>query len=312
MARLSKYLLALRTLALIGLTACAPQNVDVEPPRARPEAGSLQVYSSPVPSSTPLPPTPVPTYTPLPTATPHLYLIKKGDTLGSISLEFGISIEALMRANPEISPSAMSVGDEVIIPQMEAMPVFPTIAPLDVEISPPNCYETLSGGMWCFVSVLNNQDIAVENLSAEIRLLDEGGEIFAEKRAYALMDRLPVGERMPLLVYFEDITENLSANATLLTALPSPDDETRYPPALLRNVLTEIAWDGRSAEVNGEVLVEREVAHLWVLAIAYDADYNVVGARRWESVSGEKMFSLTVASLGSTVDNVRLMVEAKP
>jgi len=48
------------------------------------------------------------------------------------------------------------------------------------------------------------------------------------------------------------------------------------------------------------------------LAIAYDAEGTVVGARRWESVSGEKLFNLTVASLGSTVDHVQLLIEAKP
>ncbi len=312
MAKLFAHFLAVATLVLIGLTACAPQNVDVEPTRARPEAGSLQVYNSPVPSSTPFPRTPAPTRTPLPTATPHIYLIEKGDTLGSIALEFGISIEEIMRTNPEISPSAMSVGDEIIIPEVELMPTSPTIAPLGVEISPPNCYETLSGGMWCFVSVLNNQDIAVENLSAEIRLFDENGEAFAKKTAYALIDRLAIDENMPLLAYFEDVPETLTANATLLTALPSSDDETRYLPASLQNVLTEIAWNGRSAEVNGEVKVEGEVSRLWILAIAYDAEGNVVGARRWESVSGEKLFNLTVASLGSTVDHVQLLIEAKP
>lgn len=312
MAKLFAHLLAVATLVLIGLTACTPQNVDVEPTRARSEAGSLQVYSSPVPSSMPPPPTPASTHTPLPTATPYLYLIEKGDTLGSIALELGISIEEIMRANPEVSPSAMSVGDEIIIPEVELTPTSPTIAPLDVEISLPNCYETLSGGMWCFVSVLNNQDIAVESLSAEISLFDENGKLFAEKTAYALVDRLPVGERMPLLAYFESVPENLTANATLLTAYPSPDDGTRYLPTSLQNVLTEIAWDGRSAEISGEVLAEGEASRLWVLSIAYDANNNIVGARRWESVSGEKLFDLTVASLGSTIDRVQLMVEAKP
>ncbi|MBT3323036.1 MAG: LysM peptidoglycan-binding domain-containing protein [Anaerolineae bacterium] len=307
MARIFAYLL----IVTIGLTACVPQNVDVEPTLARPKVGSLQIYSSPVPSSTPLPPTPAPTHPPPPTATPHLYAIKKGDTMGSISLEFGISVEEIIRVNPETSPYSMTVGEEIVIPEVEITPASLAIAPLEVEISPPNCYEPLSGGMWCFISVLNNQDIAVENPSAEIMLFDENGEVFAEKIAYALIDRLPVGERMPLVAFFENIPENMSVNAKLLTALPSPEDNGRYLLASVRNVLTEIAWSGVSAKIKGDVMVEGEISRLWVLAIAYDADDNILGVRRWESVSGKGGFNLTVSSLGSTIDHVQLMVEAK-
>jgi hypothetical protein len=67
-----------------------------------------------------------------------------------------------------------------------------------------------------------------------------------------------------------------------------------------------------SAKISGDVLVEGNASRLWVVATAYDANGKIVGARRWESVSGEKMFNLTVASLGSTIDRVQLMVEAKP
>ncbi len=314
MARLFTHLLVVTTLVVIGLTACAPQNADVEPQRAPTQAGSLQIYQSPVPSSTPPLPTPAPTRTPPPTATPHLYLIQKGDTMGSIALEFGVTSDELINANPETSPSAMIVGEELLIPDVKRASTSPTISPLALEISPPDCYATLSGGMWCFVAVKNNQDEAVESVSAEIDLFDENGEIFAEKRAFSLIDRLPAGETMPLLAFFANTPINRNASVTLLTAFPSPQDETRYLPASLRNVLTEIAWDGMSAEVNGEVMLagDASVSRLWVVAIAYDANGQIVGTRRWESVSGGQMFRLTVASLGSTIDRIQLIVEAKP
>ncbi len=313
MAKLFSINLEILFLGFWILTACTPQNVDVEPTPAYPEAGSLQIYQSPVPSSTPLPATPAPTRTPFPTATPHLYLIEKGDTMGSIALEFGISIEELMNTNPETSPSAMSVGEELLIPDIKRTPISPAdIAPLALEIFPPNCYATLSGGMWCFIVVENNQDVAVENISAEINLFDENGELLAEKRAFPLIDHLAIGEKMPLLAFFADTPINIRADATLLTALPISQDDTRYLPVSLRNVLTEIAWDGMSAKVSGEVMLEGNASRLWVVATAYDTVGRIVGARRWESVSGEQAFNLTVASLGFTIDHIQLIVEAKP
>ena len=97
-----------------------------------------------------------------------------------------------------------------------------------------------------------------------------------------------------------------------MTALPISVDDSRYLPASLRNVLTEISWDGDVAEIKGEVVVEGDASQIWVVATAYDGEENVVGARRWESVSGETAFDLTVASLGHAIEYVELIVEAKP
>ena len=299
------------SLLFFGLTACTP-NVDVEPTRAPTLAGSLQPYQSPVPSVTPLPPTPAPTETPLPTATPHLYQIAAGDTMGSIALEFGITTNDLIAANPDVSPSSMSVGKELLIPDGEAIFALPTLEPLALELSLPDCYATLSGGMWCFVAVQNETGAAVESISAEIRLFNDEGSLLASEVAYALIDRLPAKKSFPLLVFFSDVSANLSADATLLTAFPASNDDVRYLPASLRNVLTEIDWDGRSAEVSGEVFVEGSASQVWVVAIAYDVMGKVVGTRRWESASGENIFYLTVASLGHAIERVELFVEAKP
>ena len=48
--------------------------------------------------------------TPLPSPTPFNYTIQRGDTISSIALKFGVSMDDLQSANPEISPNAMSVG----------------------------------------------------------------------------------------------------------------------------------------------------------------------------------------------------------
>jgi len=295
-----------------GLTACTPSPADARPTQAPFLAGSLQPYQSPTPSNTPLPATPAPTQTPLPTATPHIYQVSAGDTMGSIALKFGITTNDLIAANPDVQPSAMSVGQELLIlDKDEKVAAASTIAPLPVEISAPNCHPTLSGGAWCFIHAENKTGASVESVSAEVKIFDLSGNLLSEEIAFPLTDRLLADDVAPLLVFFPELPTEIRAEARLLTALPIADEEARYLPASLRNVLTQISWDGRSAQVSGDVLIEGDASHIWVVATAYDAMDNIVGVRRWESLSGEKNVETTVASLGHAVESVEIIVEAK-
>lgn len=59
---------------------------------------------------------PTATSTRVPSATPHTYRVQPGDTLGSIAIEQGVSIGALMEANGIDDPDALSVGQLLIVP----------------------------------------------------------------------------------------------------------------------------------------------------------------------------------------------------
>lgn len=80
-----------------------------------------------------LPPTPtidvgaliaskVPTVTPTipPTPTPVTYTVRSGDTLLSISLQLGISQDALMAANGLTDPNKLAVGQVLTVPSVES------------------------------------------------------------------------------------------------------------------------------------------------------------------------------------------------
>ena len=55
--------------------------------------------------------------TEVPAATPIVYTIKKGDTLLKVAKAHGITIEALMAANPAIkNPNKISEGQQITIP----------------------------------------------------------------------------------------------------------------------------------------------------------------------------------------------------
>ena len=41
------------------------------------------------------------------------YVIQSGDTLGSIAVEYDTTVEELMRLNPDVDPTALSVGQRI-------------------------------------------------------------------------------------------------------------------------------------------------------------------------------------------------------
>jgi LysM repeat protein len=80
-----------------------------------------------VPPSTPTPPasptiavTPSPTASPVPTATPtggtRIHRVQAGETLSEIAALYGVSVQALVRANGITNPSLIYTGQELIIP----------------------------------------------------------------------------------------------------------------------------------------------------------------------------------------------------
>ena len=296
---------------LFLVVSCAPK-ADVEPLRSPTLTGSLQPYQSPTPSATPLPSTPIPTQTPLPTTTPHTYTVRSGDTMGSIALGFGLDMGDLVNANPDVSPYAMPIGQTLVIPDKDSvLAALPTVQPLALSFAQPNCYSTLSGGMWCFVLVQNDTQMVLEGISLDVRLFDPDGNFLANETAFPLLDRLPAGDAQPVLVYFEGVPANSRAQAEVLTAFEGNLSDERYPNARLQGVFTQISWDGRSASVNGNVFfAEDEVKEIWVVAVAYDKANNVVGVRRVDVASGENEFSLTVTSLDPEIEYVSLFVEA--
>src|ERR1700690_2888513 len=50
-----------------------------------------------------------------------LYVVQPGDTLYSIALSFGITVDALQAANPSINANALGVGQSVLIPGFDGL-----------------------------------------------------------------------------------------------------------------------------------------------------------------------------------------------
>jgi LysM repeat protein len=259
---------------------------------------------------------------PLPSPTPFTYTVQKGDTMGSIALVFDVSIDDLQAANPEISPNAMSVGQVLKIPSNPQNPSGePTPTPAAFTIQQIECYPTADKGMWCFVLVHNDLSEFMENVSAQVTLVDANNTRLATQTALLPLNILPPGSSLPLTVFFSpEIPFEAKPQVQVLTAIRLLPEDERYLPATIHNTLVQVNADGRNARVTGMVLLPSDAkaaSQVWVAATAYDVMGRVVGARRWESsallsAGGSLPFEFMVSSIGGEIARVEFAVEARP
>jgi LysM repeat protein len=156
-------------------TACASQAT-----QSTPQPGNLISYLTATQASLPTPEGLVPLTTPLPSPTPFTYTIKAGDSMSVIANKFGVKLDDLQAANPEISPNAMSVGQVLKIPSNPDNPSGePTPTPAPFVIQQIACYPTADKGMWCFVLAYNDSPDFMENVSAQVTLVDSNNNLIA-------------------------------------------------------------------------------------------------------------------------------------
>jgi LysM repeat protein len=254
--------------------------------------------------------------TPAPTPTPYLYTVKDNDTMLGIAFQFGLKLEDLQAANPKVDPHFMGKGLQLVIPIGGEIPeVVPTPTPMPVGTAQPLCYRSGDGGAWCIAALRNDQETSLENLSVWIGLYNNRGENFASQVAYAPLNILRPGSTIPLMIYFAPpLPEEFQAQSEVLSALSVAPDDQRYIDAQVKVDSVEITPDGAGATVSGNVILPDNaplLSQLWLLAVAYDAGGNIVGARKWKS-AGETEFEFSVFSLASAIDHVEVLSEARP
>ena len=260
--------------------------------------------------------------TPLPSPTPFTYTVRSGDTMSSIALKFGVSMDDLQAANPEISPNAMSVGQALKIPSNPDNPSGePTPTPVPFTVQQIECYPTVDKGMWCFVLVHNDFSDFMENVSAQVTLIDPNKVTLASQTALLPLNILSPNTSLPLAVFFPpDVPGDAKPQVQVLTAIRLLPRDERYLPATINNTLVQVNADGRSARVSGQVLLSSQAkmaSQVWVAGTAYDDAGRVVGVRRWESnvgiaAGGTLPFEFMVSSIGGKIARVDFAVEARP
>ena len=304
--------------AAVVVTACTPVV-----PNTTPFAPRLQAYSTITPSATsdPLTGVLVTAETPLPTPTPSEYTIKAGDTLGQIAERSRITLDALLAANPTVNPGALRVGDILQIPASPAdFAGEATPTPVPLRVQEASCHATANGAAWCFVLAHNDTSDIVENVTAQISLVDSSGVVIDTKAAALPLDILPPGASLPLSALFAPpLPLDVQPRVSMLTAIRLLPGDKRYLPVHSQNTVTEVSWLGRSAETRGEAFLDEDSAsarEVWVVGVAYDRAGKVVGWRRWESTgalpAGSSIpFSLFLSSIAGGIDRVEIVLQAR-
>jgi hypothetical protein len=180
-------------------------------------------------------------------------------------------------------------------------------------VGDPVCYLSAAAELWCFLAVSNPLDTAVENLTAVIQLLSSDGDVLETLDATPPLNLLAAGEAMPLVAYSPDPPEGwTTARGQLQSSYVLDPQSDYYLIAALEETNIDISPDRLAARVVGRVEIQGgEAGTLWVLALAYDDAGNVIGVRRWES-QGQTDFDFRVYSLGPSIAEVGLLVEARP
>ena len=280
---------------------------------------SLDLYSTSTPGLTSTPNVIVIFETPIPTSTPLIYTVEAGDTISEIAEKFKITQDELRAANPDVSPNSMTIGMTLLIPDSSAVPVdASTPTPVPAPVTQTVCHPSEDGGLWCFALIQNNTTELLENVSAQITLLDESNSVIASQTAFMPLDIIAPNSSLPAYVLFDsEIPANFNIQVQVLTANELPLNNTRYLPAAVQNAVAQI--NGRTAQLSGQILLPAEsqaATQIRVAAIAYDKDGVVVGIKRWEGGAvqpgGSISFSFLVSSLSFEIDAVEFFVEARP
>lgn len=301
------------------LSACTP--VETTAPAASPppkivltpyRTATLTTTAAPLQeaTATPLPP---------PSPTPRIHTVIAGETLLQIAFLYGLNYESILSANPSISPSMLSVGAQLVIPEgSEPSPAGVVFTPQPLTLVEQPCYDTMEGGAWCLALVRNESLEGVEGVALEMRLLNTEGEQINGKLVPAPLNVLPSGGSLPVGFYFPPpLPDTYHLQADLKHAFPYAGD-SRYLPVTLVHEEPALSENGLQAVIKGSVMVENpeSMARLSVLAAAYGMGGELLGMRLWQQVfpveaGGDTPFEMIVYSLAGEIAGVEVMAEAE-
>ncbi len=267
--------------------------------------------------------TPLPTFTPAPTSTPVIYVVKANDTLLSIALEFGTTVAAIQQANGIINPSALQIGQELIIPLgpggvEAARQILPTPTPLAAQVQGLAFYETSVGSLRCLGEVANPNTRALENVQVRIVLKDAAGLVMAEGRPYTALDVIAPGGQSPFELLFTSPPAGYATfDATVVRAEPSNEPGGRY--AELQITSKQGGTDGLQFRVVGKArnASNKPAANVKIVVTAYDVANKVIGYRQQPLGDGNLAagamgdFSVTFAPSGGTPAHFEVAAEGR-
>lgn len=277
-------------------------------------------------ATTGLRPTPVIIASPTATATPVTHVVTEGESLLSIALDYGVSLQALQTANPEVQVRFLSIGAVLVIPPPEGGAALSATQlapppPLALELSDPACYPAATGSLYCLVEVSNPLGAPAENVSARVTLAGSDGLPVANGVGFAAVELIGSLSAAPLVVVFQPAPAvPIAARAVeLLTADPAAASLAAGRALLLDVVEQTGQANGTRLTVTG--VVSNASGHAagaaWVTVTVYDAADAVVGFRTVAVPGGvaagaSHPFALVVDSLAGPIERYAIVAEGRP
>ncbi|MCC7362497.1 MAG: LysM peptidoglycan-binding domain-containing protein [Anaerolineales bacterium] len=315
--------------AALALAACAAATPALTAPAATPALRPLPSSTAPRPAVTGTPgrePTPVIIASPTATPTPVTHVVLEGESLLGIAFDYGVSLEALEAANPDVQAQFLSIGTVLVIPPPEGNFAVaathlapPPLAP--VALGEPTCYPLASGSLVCLLEARNPGAVAVENVSARLTLAGADGLPFTSAVAFAALDLIPAGAALPLAVLFTPRpTQAVAATGVeLLTGNVAADPAPPTRAVLLPVTITASGLLAGRWSVAGEVTnpSEQALATSQLALALYDASGALAGYRKQTLAPGllpgeTRAFSLAADVLGGAVEQFTVFAEGRP
>lgn len=277
--------------------------------------------ASPTPATTP-----VIIASPTATATPVTHVVKTGETMLGIALDYGVSLAALQAANPTVEARFLSIGTVLVIPPPEggfavAATNLAPPPPAPVTLSQPACYPMPSGGLYCLVEARNPNALPLEYVSARIILAGPDGLPFASQTAFGALDLIPPGGAVPLAALFEPapVPAVAATGVELQTAILASTAPTSTTTVVLSVVANPGGVLGGRWTVGGSVHnpTAQPLSAAWVVLTVYDSDGHITGFRKLALTSGmaagaTREFSISSDSLAGPVDHGVVLAEGRP
>jgi LysM repeat protein len=251
-----------------------------------------------------------------------MHTIQDGETLYYIAYLHGVTLEALLAANPGIDPLFLDPGSTLIVPltNQDQDAQLPVVTPVPVDLDPVSCFHTPSDGLWCLTMASAGDARTLEGLAATITLFDTLGQPVASDIAYGPLNLLEVDKSMPLAVFFPPPSPDyIQATATLLTAFELAPDSDRYLPVETNLRILDALPESTHWQLEGTVSLASSATsnaeRISLLVMAFDESGGVVGFNLWESggaVSpGQEIdVQLDLFSLGPPIQSIQVLTEA--
>jgi murein DD-endopeptidase MepM/ murein hydrolase activator NlpD len=249
------------------------------------------------------------------------YGVASGDTLISIAVHFGISLQALEAANPGIQERFLRIGQQLLIPlPTTSAAAAPTPTPMPLDLSVGRCYPAPTGATWCLADVHNPGTGPLEDVTVQFTLYNDANRAVGEEVESVPLGLLPAGGSLPVAAFFSPLEKpGLRAQVSLVEDVASENPQQRYLPIELVGSQSSPLQGG--LELSGQARLSpaasASAAHITVLLVLYDSAGNSIGLRvlqldeTW--APGQiHSFTLRAYSLAGPFSHYAVFLEARP